>query len=179
MNSYIFVVMGVSGCGKSTVGAQLAEALGVDFLEGDTLHPAHNVARMAAGFALSDADREGWLQALSRRIGEASAAGKGLVLSCSALKRSYRDILRRGAADIRFLYLYGERGLLQARMAARTGHYMPMSLLASQLETLEAPDVDENAETFDVAMAPEEIVATTVARWAPAAVSREVELLKK
>ena len=164
MYSTIFVVMGVSGCGKSTVGAQLAAALGLDFLEGDSLHPAHNVARMAAGFALSDADREGWLQTLAGRIRQARSAGQGLVLSCSALKHAYRDILRQGAPDILFLYLHGDKALLSARMAARTGHYMPPSLLASQLATLEAPSVEENAQRFDVASRPEDIVAAVVAQ---------------
>lgn len=168
--SAIYVVMGVSGCGKSTVGVQLAAALGVRFLEGDSLHPVRNVARMAAGFALDDEDREGWLQALAERIREARIAGKGLVLSCSALKRSYRDILREGAPDLRFLYLYGDLELLTARMAARIGHYMPMSLLASQLSTLEAPDNNENAQHFDVVRPPEDIVSSVVSalhlKWA-------------
>jgi len=159
----IYVVMGVSGCGKSTVGAQLAAALGMPFLEGDGLHPARNVARMAAGFALSDEDREGWLQALADRIRQARLAGQGLVLSCSALKRSYRDILRQGAPDLHFVYLHGDPELLAARMAERTGHYMPLSLLASQLSTLEVPDGGENAQRFDVASRPEDIVASVVA----------------
>lgn len=161
--SVIYVVMGVSGCGKSTVGVQLAAALDVPFLEGDSLHPARNVARMAAGFALSDEDREGWLQSLAGRIRQARAAGQGLVLSCSALKRSYRDILRQGAPDLHFLYLHGDHDLLATRMAARTGHYMPLSLLASQLDTLEAPDGGENAQRFDVASRPEDIVASVMA----------------
>jgi len=168
MRSNIFVVMGVSGCGKSTVGAQLAAALGLEFLEGDTLHPATNVARMAAGVALSDADRAGWLQTLAERIGAARLAGTGLVLSCSALKRAYRDILRQGAPDLHFLYLHGDYDLLAARMAARTDHYMPLSLLVSQLATLEAPDPEENAQIFDVASRPEAIVAGAVARWSSA-----------
>lgn len=159
----IYVVMGVSGCGKSTVGAQLAAALGIPFLEGDGLHPARNVARMAAGFALSDEDREGWLQALAGRIRQARLAGQGLVLSCSALKRSYRDILRQGAPDLQFVYLHGSPELLAARMAERTGHYMPLSLLASQLSTLEVPDDGENAQRFDVAGRPEDIVASVMA----------------
>ncbi len=163
MHSDIFVVMGVSGCGKSTVGAQLADALGVAFLEGDVLHPERNVARMAAGLALDDDDRAGWLQALAARIRQARAAGQGLVLSCSALKRSYRDILRSGAPDLGFIYLHGEPALLAERMAARTGHYMPLSLLASQLSTLEVPGVEENAQRFDVASRPEDIVAAVVA----------------
>jgi gluconokinase len=169
MRSDIFVVMGVSGCGKSTVGAQLAAALGLDFLEGDALHPARNVARMAAGVALDDADREGWLQALADRIRQARRAGQGLVLSCSALKRSYRDILRQGAPDLHFLYLQGDPALLAARMAARTGHYMPLSLLTSQLNTLEPPGVGENAQSFDVASPPEAIVAALLAQRLAAA----------
>jgi gluconokinase len=151
------VVMGVSGCGKSTVGRLLADDLGLDYLEGDDLHPPENVARMAAGVALTDADRQGWLQALARCLGEAQAQGRGLVLSCSALKRSYRDILRAGAADVRFVHLHGAPELLAARMAARPGHYMPPSLLESQLATLEAPAADELALSFDIAQAPDEI----------------------
>lgn len=169
MNSDIFVVMGVSGCGKSTVGAQLAQALQLPFLEGDVLHPERNVARMAAGVALSDEDREGWLQALAGRLRQAHAAGQGMVLSCSALKRAYRDILRSGAPDLRFIYLHGGHALLAARMAARTGHYMPLSLLDSQLATLEPPGPDENALGFEVADRPEEIVAAVLAARRPEA----------
>jgi gluconokinase len=164
MNSDIFVVMGVSGCGKSTVGARLAEALNLPFLEGDVLHSERNVARMAAGVALSDQDREGWLQALADRLRQAHAAGQGLVLSCSALKRAYRDLLRSGAPGLRFVYLHGDRALLSARMAARTGHYMPLSLLDSQLATLEPPGVEENVLAFEVAERPEDIVAAVLAR---------------
>ncbi|MDP2032851.1 MAG: gluconokinase [Polaromonas sp.] len=171
MNSDIFVVMGVSGCGKSTVGARLAEALKLPFLEGDVLHPESNVARMAAGVALSDEDREGWLQALAERLRQAHVAGQGLVLSCSALKRAYRDILRSGAPGLRFIYLHGDHGLLAARMAARTGHYMPLSLLDSQLATLEPPGVDENALGFEVASRPEDIVAAVLAARRPTGVS--------
>lgn len=164
MGSDFFVVMGVSACGKSTVGARLASALGVEFLEGDNLHPAQNVARMAAGLALDDADREGWLRALAERLGAAHQGGRGMVLSCSALKRAYRDILRLGVPDIRFIYLHGDYALLAARMAARTGHYMPLSLLASQLSTLEPPGFEENAQSFEVACPPEEIVAAVLSR---------------
>lgn len=163
MNSDIFVIMGVSGCGKSTVGMQLAEALELPFLEGDLLHPERNVARMAAGVALSDQDREGWLQELAERLRRAHVSGQALVLSCSALKLAYRDILRSGAPGLRFVYLHGERALLAARMAARTGHYMPLSLLDSQLATLEPPGVEENVQSFDVAERPEDIVAAVLA----------------
>ncbi len=163
MDSDIFVVMGVSGCGKSTVGEQLAEALKLPFLEGDVLHPERNVARMAAGVALNDEDREGWLLTLAERLRQAQAAGQGLVLSCSALKRAYRDILRSGAPGLRLVYLHGDQALLAARMAARTGHFMPPSLLASQLATLEPPGLDENVQDFDVGERPEDIVAAVLA----------------
>lgn len=155
----IFVVMGVSGCGKSTVGQKLAAALGVAFVEGDDFHPAANVAKMAAGIALNDADREGWLQTLAARIADAAACGQGLVLSCSALKRAYRDRLRLGSPQLRFIYLHGERDVLAKRMAARTRHYMPPSLLDSQLATLEPPGPGEGALTFGV----EQPLDTTVA----------------
>ncbi|HKX43123.1 MAG TPA: gluconokinase, partial [Burkholderiaceae bacterium] len=124
------VVMGVSGSGKSTVGALLAEALGTEFVEGDTLHPPENVAKMRAGTPLTDADREGWLHTIAARLAAAHAAGQGLVISCSALKRAYRDTLRASAPDLRLIHLHGDFDLLAARMAARSGHYMPASLLA-------------------------------------------------
>ncbi len=166
--SSIIVVMGVSGCGKSTVGARLAAALDLEFLEGDALHPARNVDLMATGVALNDADREYWLLALADRIRQAGLVGRGLVLSCSALKRSYRDVLRSGAPDLHFLHLHGSYELLAARMAARTGHYMPLSLLASQFSTLEAPGQDENAQTFEVTVRPAAIVAAVAAAFSAA-----------
>lgn len=134
--------MGVSGCGKSTVGEALAARLGLPFVEGDELHPPENVARMRAGTPLTDADRASWLD---RVAGALAAAEGGAVVSCSALKRSYRDRLRRAAPDVRFVHLHGPEPLLAARMAARSGHYMPPSLLASQLQTLEPPGADEHA----------------------------------
>lgn len=163
MRALRIVVMGVSGCGKSTVGRLLAYELGLDYIEGDDLHPSENVARMAAGVALTDADRQGWLQALAQRLADARAQGRGLVLSCSALKRSYRDILRTGAPDVRFIHLHGARELLTARMHDRPGHYMPPSLLDSQLATLELPGVDEEALSFDIAQAPEAIAHAVLA----------------
>lgn len=168
-SSGLFVVMGVSGCGKSTVGAALAAALGLPFLEGDAFHPERNVARMAAGLALTDADRAGWLQTLAERIACAQRDGQGLVLSCSALKRAYRDILRQGAPALHFVHLQGDYERLAARMAARSGHYMPLSLLASQLSTLELPTPDEEVQSFDLATRPETIVAVVLARWPDAA----------
>ncbi|TCO81535.1 gluconate kinase (SKI family) [Plasticicumulans lactativorans] len=160
----IYVVMGVSGCGKSTVGEALAAHLGVEFIEGDRVHPPENVARMAAGIPLTDADRQGWLEALAGHIADARRAERGLVVSCSALKRRYRDILRSGASDVRFVFLKGERDLLAARMTERPGHYMPVSLLDSQFAALEEPAADENAWIFDVAQAPEAIVSALIAR---------------
>jgi gluconokinase len=158
------VVMGVSGCGKSTVGRQLAQLLGTDFLEGDELHSGQNVARMAAGIALTDEDRQGWLETLAGRLAEARAQGRGLVISCSALKRSYRDILRSGAPDLLLIHLRGDYDLLATRMASRAGHYMPSSLLDSQFATLEPPDAEENALTLDVEQAPNLILNAIIER---------------
>jgi carbohydrate kinase (thermoresistant glucokinase family) len=158
------VVMGVSGCGKSTVGRLLAQALARPYVEGDELHPAHNVARMAAGIALTDADRQGWLQAVAQRLGDAPG---GVVVTCSALKRSYRDLLRAAAPDLRLVYLHGDAALLAARMRSRPGHYMPASLLQSQLDTLEPPGADEAPIAADIAEPPAAIVAAVVQRLRP------------
>ena len=155
------VVMGVSGCGKSTVGAALARALHVEFVEGDAFHPPENVARMAAGVALTDADRSGWLAALAAHI--AQAAPRGVVVSCSALKRAYRDVLR-APAPVQFVWLDLPRTELETRLADRTGHYMPPSLLASQLATLEPPQPDENVIRLDATRPVEAIVQETLAR---------------
>ena len=123
---------------------------------------------MAAGQALTDADRQGWLAALSARLAQARAAGEGVVLSCSALKRAYRDVLRQGAPDLRLVFLHGSRELLAARIAARTDHYMPPSLLDSQLATLEPPQADEAALAFDVVQTPQQIVDGIQQQEAPA-----------
>jgi gluconokinase len=158
------VVMGVSGCGKSTVGRALAAALGVDFVEGDEWHPPRNVALMAAGTPLTDDDRREWLHALAGRLGAAHAAGHGLVLSCSALRRGYRDLLRAGAPGLRFVFLHGSPALLAERLHARAGHYMPPSLLRSQLDTLEAPAADEAAISLDISQPPAQLVAEALRR---------------
>jgi gluconokinase len=160
LTALIVVVMGVSGCGKSSVGAQLAAALGVDYVEGDALHPPDNIARMRSGTPLTDDDRRGWLQTLAERLAQAQAAGSGLVLACSALKRSYRDVLRSGAPGLRLVHLHGSRELLGQRVASRSGHYMPPSLLDSQLATLEPPAADEAALVIDIEATTEQIVAT-------------------
>ncbi len=146
--------MGVSGCGKSTLAQALANALAVDFIEGDDLHPAANVQRMRAGIALTDADREHWLATIGARLGAAHAQGRGVVVACSALKRRYRDQLRRHAPALRLVHLHGDASLLAERMNLRSGHYMPPSLLPSQLETLELPTPDEDAVALDIRMPP-------------------------
>ncbi len=159
----IYVVMGVSGCGKSTVGQLLASRTGVPYLEGDQLHSPQNIARMSAGIALTDLDRQDWLKALSNHIGAARANNKGLVVGCSALKRAYRDILRLEAHDLRFVHLRGDESMLTERMAGRKGHYMPTSLLHSQLAILEPPAADEIAQTYDASLPPATIVTAVQA----------------
>ncbi len=158
------VVMGVSGCGKSTVGEALAATLALHYVEGDDLHPPDNVARMAAGIALTDADRHGWLQAVADQLAHAKAQARGVVVSCSALKRSYRDLLRVGAPDLRLVHLHGTPALLQARLAARQHRYMPASLLQSQLDTLEPPAADEHALTLDI-VHPSDQLTRQAAAW--------------
>ena len=162
-----YIVMGVSGSGKSVIGAILARELGIEFVEGDTLHPPENVERMAAGIPLADDDRRGWLLAIAARLREAKQAGVGLVVSCSALKRSYRDLLRSVAeAELQFVYLAGSRALIAARLAQRRGHFMPPSLLDSQFAILEEPSPDERAWVCDIRETPDTIIADLVARSA-------------
>ena len=166
MNARQIVVMGVSGCGKSTVGELLAQQLGAEFIEGDSLHPASNVAKMAAGAPLTDADREGWLQTIAARLGAAHGDERGLVASCSALKRAYRDTLRASAPELRFVYLQGDFDLLGARVAGRSGHYMPASLLASQFAALEEPGPDEHPITLDCRLEAQTLAAQAYAALA-------------
>jgi gluconokinase len=153
MSSPTVLVMGVSGSGKSTVGALLATALGLRFVDGDSLHPESNRRKMAAGIPLSDADRQPWLAA----VGAVLAQGV-VVVACSALRRSYRDRLRSAASDLRVVYLRGSRDLLYQRLGARRHDFMPPALLDSQLATLEPPGADENAIIADVALTPDAIV---------------------
>jgi gluconokinase len=157
----------VSGSGKTTVGELLAEKLGAEFAEGDSYHPPANIEKMRRGVALDDADRRPWLEALSAEIDRWLAAGKTVVLACSALKQSYRDVLAKDRPEVRFVFLKGDEALIRARLARRKGHYMPASLLASQIATLEEP---EGAITVDVAATPETIVRQILAALeAPAA----------
>ena len=158
------MMMGVSGAGKSLIGALFARAIGVHFVEGDALHPPENVARMAAGIPLTDDDRAGWLREVAARLAEACGLGAGMVITCSALKRRYRDLLRAADPDVIFVHLTGARGLVSERLEQRRGHFMPPSLLDSQFAALEPPDADERAWTCDVAAMPDDIVATLSAR---------------
>ncbi|HXP75130.1 MAG TPA: gluconokinase [Stellaceae bacterium] len=146
----IVLVMGVSGSGKTTLGRALARELNAEFLEGDKFHPEGNVAKMSRGEPLDDADRWPWLDRLSRELARASAAGRTVVLACSALKRSYRDRLRRGAPRLRLVFLKGNKALILERMRARTDHFMPPGLLDSQLAALEEPGFDESPIVIDV-----------------------------
>ena len=153
------VVMGVSGCGKSTVAEGIADTLGLHFIDGDRLHPDENVARMRAGIPLQDADRWPWLDRVGACLADAGRWPHGLTIACSALRRAYRDRLRDAAPGVRFVFLDGDAELIGSRMAARTGHYMPQAMLVSQLQTLEKPAPDEiDVQRFDIACAPAEIV---------------------
>ena len=147
MNSPI-VVMGVSGSGKSTVGAALAQRLRVPFADADDFHPEANVAKMSAGHALNDEDRHPWLDAIGDWLAE--HCGAGGVMSCSALKRKYRDQLRKHCPQVRFLHLSGSPEVIGRRQASRPGHFMPASLLASQFDTLEPLEADEHGVVVDV-----------------------------
>lgn len=152
----VLVVMGVSGSGKSTVAGLLAERLGWDLVEGDDLHPDENVAKMASGVPLDDDDRAPWLDTVSSWIVEHALAGVPGVVTCSALKRRYRDVLREH--DVVFVHLRGSGELLGTRMAAREGHFMPTSLLDSQFATLEPPQPDERHVDVDAGLTPEQQV---------------------
>lgn len=143
MDHPLVVVMGVSGSGKSAVGVALAERLGVRFLDGDMLHPPANVDRMARGIPLTDQERMPWLVLVGEALGQAAASGEGLVMACSALRRTYRDLIRTHAPETVFVHLDGERELLETRLRSRSGHFMPVGLLDSQLDTLELLEPDE------------------------------------
>lgn len=156
----LVVVMGVSGSGKSTVGAALAQRLRVPFADADDLHPAQNLAKMAAGIPLDDADRGPWLRLVAGWLHDHAATGG--VASCSALKRAYRDILTSGAPHTVFVHLHGDRDLLTQRVSGRPGHFMPAALIGSQLDTLEPLQPDESGTVLDLRDPPQELVSQAV-----------------
>ena len=158
------VIMGVSGSGKSEIGRRLAERLAIPYLEGDDDHAPANIAKMAAGTPLDDADRRGWLLALQSKLAMAVSAGDSLVLSCSALRRRYRDALRGADPDLVFIHLDGPAELIAARMQARSGHFMPVSLLDSQCAALEPLAPHERGMRLDIEEAPPQPVDDIVRR---------------
>jgi len=162
----VAVIMGVSGSGKTTVGAALARRLGWLFQEGDALHPPENIAKMKAGHPLDDEDRAPWLAAVASRIDQWRDDGKCGVVACSALKRRYRDIIIGGRADVRLIYLEGSRALIGERLAQRRDHFMPASLLDSQFAALQPPTADEDSITVPVDVPVDAIVARIAAALA-------------
>jgi carbohydrate kinase (thermoresistant glucokinase family) len=156
----IVLVMGVSGVGKTSVAEALAARTGWAFQEGDALHPPENVAKMAGGTPLDDADRAPWLATIAARIDEWRARGQSAVITCSALKRRYRAVLTEGRPDVRLVYLRGSHDLIGARLADRRGHFMPPGLLDSQFAALEEPTAAEAAIVVDVGRTLDGIVTT-------------------
>ncbi len=155
----IVVVMGVSGSGKSTIGQMLAARLGWDFYEGDSFHPQHNIEKMAQGTPLTDEDRAGWLASIAEQISLVEQEKQNGVITCSALKKSYRDKLEAASKNIKFVFLHGQHDLLNERLNSRTGHFMKSKLLHSQLETLEEP---KDALKFDISDTPEKIIGDII-----------------
>lgn len=162
----VLVVMGVSGSGKSTVAARLAERLGWIFVDGDAFHSPEHVAKMKAGHALDDGDRAPWLAALAAWIDARIAAREPGVIVCSALRRAYRDVLTRGRAEVGLVYLEGTRALIAQRLAARQGHFMPIQLLDSQFAVLEPPAPEERAIAVGIEGDPDAIVDAILLRLA-------------
>lgn len=156
-----FVVMGVSGCGKSSVGTAVAEKLGIGYIDGDDLHPTENIAKMSRGEPLTDSDRVPWLVRVGQRLAEIDGP---VIIGCSALKRAYREIIRDKAGEpVCFLHLEGSRETLFERMANRSGHFMPVALLESQLATLEPPGLEETVITADIEQPFDQLVDALVA----------------
>jgi gluconokinase len=156
----VVILMGVSGAGKTFIGKRLAAELHWSFYEGDDYHPQSNVAKMSRGMALTDADRAPWIDALHELIVELRAQDEAAILTCSALKRAYRDRLVGGRNGVRIVYLRGSYELIQQRLKDRRGHFMKADLLASQFEVLEAPDASEDVLTVDISQKPKTIVET-------------------
>jgi gluconokinase len=168
------IVMGVSGAGKSTIAEALARRLAWRYEDGDRFHPASNVAKMKAGQPLIDADRWPWLQAIADEIDRLGDLGEHVVIACSALKRAYRDVLRHGRHDVRFVFLDGSQQLVASRLASRKGHFMPPDLLASQFKTLEPPGDDEHPITISIEATVDAIVDTIVRQLKSATTDRAV-----
>jgi gluconokinase len=160
MKTRFFIIMGVSGCGKSVVGEALAAKLGWDFFDADDFHPPANIEKMAGGIPLNDADRAPWLAALRAMISSGLAAGKPGVLACSALRENYRQQLLAGEPDVQVVFLKGSYELIWSRMLDRSGHFMKPEMLQSQFNALEEP---HNAITIDIALAVDEIIANILA----------------
>jgi len=158
------IVMGVSGSGKTTIGAKLAKRLGWPYEDADTFHPPSNVAKMSAGHPLTDEDRWPWLKAIAAEIDRVLGAGGTIVIGCSALKRVYRDILLHDRTEIRLIYLEGTQALIGDRLSRRRGHFMPPGLLTSQFNTLEPPAADEHPLTVSIDASVEAIVDDVVAQ---------------
>lgn len=163
-NPPIVVIMGVAGCGKTTVATRLAQRLGCAFQEGDALHPPENVAKMSAGTPLGDADRAPWLARIAACIDGWRSRGEAGIVTCSALKRAYRGIIVGTRADVRLVHLAGSRDLIGARLDARRGHFMPPALLDTQFATLEPPEADARTLVLDVGPEPDALVEAIV-RW--------------
>jgi gluconokinase len=159
----IVVLMGVSGCGKSTTGTRLASALGWPFRDADGFHPPGNIEKMSRGVALADEDRWPWLAAIAQWIDERRAAGEAGIVSCSALKRDYRRRLIGERDGVRLVYLKGSKDLIAARISRRRDHFMPSSLLDSQFATLEEPGPDEAAIIVPITLTPKRVVALIIA----------------
>jgi carbohydrate kinase (thermoresistant glucokinase family) len=160
------VVMGVSGAGKSTIGELLSRRLHRPLIEGDSLHPAANIAKMSQGIPLNDDDRRPWLEAIAARIDEARQSRQPVIVTCSALKRAYRAILTGGHDDVGFVYLRGSQDLIAGRLKARTNHFMPPGLLDSQFAALQEPGEDEPTVAIAIDATPDEIADRIVRRFA-------------
>jgi gluconokinase len=163
----VYILMGASGCGKSTIGEALASAAHGTFIDADHLHSPQNVAKMRTGTPLTDEDRAEWLKAVAHAIAQGQEGAHPLFIACSALKKSYRDLLRNGNVPPVFIWLHGPESLLRQRLEERQGHYMPASLLRSQLEALEAPTDDESILTIDISPPADTIVRNLLNQLAP------------
>jgi gluconokinase len=159
----LFVIMGVSGCGKSTIAAEMARATGGEFLDADDFHPAANKEKMAAGIPLQDEDRWGWLDVLNAELRSRKDNPQPTFLACSALRRTYRDRLRKDLNTLSFVYLKGSKDLIRSRIESRVGHFMPPALLDSQFMTLEEP-TDEEALVLSINQSQKEIVSEFLRR---------------